>query len=540
MRKLLKYIILLLIWIGTTTSKAELSNSVFDIRHIGYLEGLSSQRVFSIAQDKNGVIWIATKTGIDRFNGHTIKNYTLQGNFYHGDFAGRRLRVLYDEEYGLWAYDHTGRIYRYSIFNDCFEQDLYLGQFISGEIILNKLYLDHKGIFWCGLSTGLFRIEADGNITPVIQGEYVNDIVSTEETIFAGTSRGILQISHSQIRDINWLINEKDVQSLFWDANQNELWIGTFNNGLWVMNQETSNLLPLEGQSPGFINPIRAITEYDSQTLLVGIDGGGVYTVNRDTRQANLLISTEDSTDIFLQGNGVYAVTKDHQDNIWIGSYSGGVSVAIRSRYPVTLLTHERGNPQSLANNNVNDIEENINGELWFATDHGISIWNASSHIWKHVLKDNVVVTLCSGEAGTIWAGTYGEGVYLLNSQGHIIRHFTKQKGELLTNYIFSIRQDKDGDIWIGGLDGDLLVMDKQGRYKQSYDIKWIHSLAVVDNEQIAAATVNGFCLINKYTGEVQRYATYPELQDQNAMPISFACFLMAMEPFGWGLKEAN
>lgn len=92
-----------------------------------------------------------------------------------------------------------------------------------------------------------------------------------------------------------------------------------------------------------FLNPIRAITPYDSQRILIGIDGGGVYAVNRQTERAQLFISTEDSSDIFLQGNGVYAVTKDHQGNIWIGSYTGGVSVAILLQYPVTILTHEKG-----------------------------------------------------------------------------------------------------------------------------------------------------------------------------------------------------
>ncbi|MCC8144318.1 MAG: hypothetical protein LUD02_08140 [Tannerellaceae bacterium] len=293
----------------------------------------------------------------------------------------------------------------------------------------------------------MYKKEADGRIVPVVEGEYVNDIISTSESLFAGTSKGILQLSHAQAGKIDWLVEDKDIQSLFCDVTKKELWIGTFNNGLWVMNLETSGLLPLKGQSSGFLNPIRAITNYDSHTILVGIDGGGLYTIDRDSKKAHLLISTEDSTDIFLQGNGVYAVTKDRQGNIWIGSYSGGVSVAIRSRYPLTILAHERGNPQSLANNNVNGIEENTNGELWFATDQGISIWNVSAYEWKHTLSEKVVVTLCKGEAGSIWAGTYGDGVYLLDSRGNIVRHLTKQQGELMTNYIFSIKQDTDGDL---------------------------------------------------------------------------------------------
>ncbi len=517
MRILLKCVITITLSIVAITTRAELSNNMFDIRHIGYSEGLSSQRVFSIVEDKHGVMWIATKVGIDRYNGNVVKSYTLPGNFHYGDMAGRRLRLLYDEQYGLWAYDHTGRIYHYSIQNDSFEQELYLGESISGEIILNKLCLDHKGILWLGLSKGLYKKETDGRITSVVSGQYVNDIVSSDESLYVGTSTGVLQLSYSQLNKPCWLVDGKDVQTLFWDVLKKELWIGTFNNGLWVKNINTSDLFPLKGQNFSFLKPIRAITSYDTHTVLVGIDGGGVYTVDRDSKQAHLLMNTEESTDISLRGNGIYAVTKDREGNIWIGSYSGGVSVAILSKYPITILTNERGNPQSLANNNVNDIEEGINGNLWFATDDGISILNPSARTWNHCLKGSVIVSLSKGKDGSVWAGTYGDGIYFLDSRGHVIRHLTKEQGVLTTNYIFSIRQDLDGDLWVGGLDGDLLLMDKEGRRIRSYDIKWIHSIDVIKGDLIATATVNGFCLVNKRTGDIKRYATYQEFSVQNA-----------------------
>ena len=34
-----------------------------------------------------------------------------------------------------------------------------------------------------------------------------------------------------------------------------------------------------------------------------------------------------------------------------------------------------------LANDNVNDIEENTNGDIWFATDDGISNFNSLRHL---------------------------------------------------------------------------------------------------------------------------------------------------------------
>jgi signal transduction histidine kinase/ligand-binding sensor domain-containing protein/DNA-binding response OmpR family regulator len=511
----LKYIFTAAFWFSIVVVNAELTNNMFDIRHLGYSEGLSSQRVFSIIEDEHSAIWVATKIGIDRYNGQVVKSYTLPGNLHYGDMAGRRLRLLFDKHSGLWAYDHTGRIFLYSAENDAFELKLSLGEAIGGEIILNKIFMDNKGCLWMGLSKGLYKKEKDGNIVTVLANRYVNDIVADSSFVYVGTSTGVVQLAPHQ--EANWLVTEENVQSLYYHSTNKELWIGTFNNGLWVLNLDNSTLLSLKGQSSGFLNPIRAITAYDDQTMLVGVDGGGVYTVDLQSKESHLLMSTEDSTDIYLRGNGIYAVTTDRQGNIWIGSYSGGVSVAILSSYSTRILKHERGSRHSVANNNINGIEEGSNGDLWFATDNGISILNESDNTWQHALEGTVVVTLCRAQSGNIWAGTYGDGVYLLNKRGQILRHLTQKQKELTTNYIFSIRQDLDGDIWVGGHNGWLMLLDKEGRHKQTYDIKWIHSIEIVAQNQVAVATVNGFYLVNKGTNSVKNFASFPEFQHQNA-----------------------
>nr|WP_302831090.1 hybrid sensor histidine kinase/response regulator transcription factor [uncultured Bacteroides sp.] len=512
-----KSLIIIIFSVISIVAKAELTNKMFEIRHVGYAEGLSNQRVFSIVEDGEGVIWISTKTGIDRFNGHSVKNYAWPGSFYYGDLAGRRLYLLYDVRKGLLAYDHTGRIYRYSAINDNFEQVLHLGQFIHEDVILNKLCIDHDGALWIGLDKGLYKQEADGALVTVLKGQYVNDIVTAGEMLFAGTSTGVWQISHGIPANVHQILDGWYVQTLFYDAFKKELWIGTFDNGLSVINLNTSRLLTLEEQKTGFFHPIRAITLYDSHTMLVGVDGGGVYSVDRDTKKVRLLMNAEDSTDTFLRGNGVYTVVKDCQGNIWIGSYTGGVSVAILLRYPISLLAHEKGNPHSLFNNNVNGIEENVEGNLWLATDGGVSIRNKMSDTWKHVLKETVVISLCKSGDGTVWVGTYGNGVYLLDAEGRVLRHLTKQKGELTTNYIFSVMQDMDGDLWIGGLDGCLLMLDKKGEQRRLFDVKWVQSIKSIDGERIAVATVNGFYIIDKHTGNMQHYATSREFNNKNA-----------------------
>lgn len=162
-------VITLLLMISITI-KAELANRVSDIRHVGYAEDPSSQRVFPTIEDGDDAVRIATKAGIDRYNGHTIEGYDLPGSFYYDDLAGRRLYLLYDTQQGLFVCDRTGRVYRYSITLGHSEQILHLGQLIQEGTILNKLCLSNSGTWWTGTDRGLYRREASHRIIVVLRG----------------------------------------------------------------------------------------------------------------------------------------------------------------------------------------------------------------------------------------------------------------------------------------------------------------------------------------------------------------------------------
>lgn len=420
--------------------------------------------------------------------------------------AGRRLRLIYDDTLGILAFDNTGRIFSYSAEHDDFGLILALSEYMQGEIILNVVKVDPKGNFYLGLSRGLYRKAPDGAFEGLIPGQYINDIAIIDNTIYAAGSNGLME--YLPDGTFSFRVKDKD---------DDEFWIGTFNEGLWIWDLHKTALYPIKGQDANFSNPIRAICRYDNETFLVGVDGGGVYSIGKDSKEARLLMSTDDSTDIYLRGNGIYALKTDVQGNIWIGSYSGGVSVAILPDYQTQILKHEKGNSQSIANNNINAIAENSDGRLWFATDDGISIYNSKQNEWTHRLKGSVVVTFCNGENGSIWAGTYGNGVFLLNADGKEIRHLSQEANILTTNYVFSITRDKDGDIWVGGHNGPLVLVDKNGRRKKTYDIKWVHSIETLANGTVSVATVNGFYIIDKVNDTLKNYASFTEFYHKNA-----------------------
>ena len=75
-------------------------------------EGLDNMRVFSILQDRNGVVWIATKNGVNRYNGSVMKVYQLSGDRVYSNAAGRIFSLRQDGD-TLYAYDNKGNMVIY-------------------------------------------------------------------------------------------------------------------------------------------------------------------------------------------------------------------------------------------------------------------------------------------------------------------------------------------------------------------------------------------------------------------------------------------
>ncbi len=68
----------------------------YQVRHIGLAEGLDNMRVFSILQDRNDVMWIATKNGVNRYNGCVMKVYQLSSDRVYSNAAGRIFSLRQD------------------------------------------------------------------------------------------------------------------------------------------------------------------------------------------------------------------------------------------------------------------------------------------------------------------------------------------------------------------------------------------------------------------------------------------------------------
>ncbi len=489
---------------------------ITEVRHLGLSDGLSGLRVFSILEDRNGAIWISTKSGVDRYNGNQITNYTLPGDLYYGDMAGRVIQLYYDGLEELWAYDNTGRIYLYSEVYDRFDHVAKVGDAESGDVRLNRIFRSDSGENLLGMAQGLFSYDKEGGVTPIITDVYVNDIAESDSALYVATTSGLKVIGDGcQSGTVKGLENE-NIQSLCVAEESGLLLIGTFNDGLFKMDLDTREVSRFESVRQPFSYPVRAILKISECVYAAGADGGGIYTLDLNDGTVELLINTESDNKNYLYSNGIYTMCRDMHGNVWVGSYTGGVTLIGFVKAPLEHIVHERGNTRSIANNNVNAIAENVNGDIWYATDCGVSVFRQGSGQWFHRLSGSVGVTLCPSGDGNVLLGTYGAGVFMLDKDGNVVRHIDQQSGGLTSNYIFSIEQDGDGDYWVGAIDGKLMLLDSDGVLKCKYDVGQVLSVEILEGTEVAASTANGFYVIEKMTGEIRHYASTHEQQNQN------------------------
>lgn len=503
----LRYSVFFLLVLFSVMAGAQTSHEQqYIIHHLGVNDGLDNMSVYSVLQGETGEIWIGTKSGINRYNGNNIQNYRLDGDMIFSNVAGRIFSLYKDRENNIYAYDNKGNVYQYKTWLDRFIPVLHLKQWLNGDTKLNRIYIDNREQIWLATRSGLFIYKC-GKIRRTGPKEEINDICEVDES--RGRKCVVIATDHRVwVQNVNsWKVLHNGMnictQSLYYDKTTHLLWVGTLTQGICVYNLKTG----LSINSP-FLhlshNPVRAILPLDATRMLAGIDGAGVYLVDRHTFRHRLLFNAKDETDNALTGNGIYTIYVDQQKNIWMGSYTGGVDVAIPSLFNISIFRHEYKDVNSLIDNTVNAICETSDGTLWFATNLGLSIYHPKTGLWQYTLKNKVVLTLCRDGSQCVWAGTYGNGVYQVKENGLSHEVYSLAKGNLKSNYITSLALDTDGRLWIGCIDNELAC--ESSPRATYYPIREVQCLTPLSDGRMAAGTTAGFYIVNKRTNKQQKY----------------------------------
>lgn len=479
----------------------------FTYTHLGADEGLLNQRIYTIWQSSDLALWWSTKDGIDRYNGAYIKHYQLGDQQLFSNSAGLITKLVVDRDSTLIAFDNKGGIFDYDEQQDRFVLKTNLQELFAHDVILNDILPSDNGI-WLAMREGVFHLQPNKTLTAILRDVYTNTFVKVQNELLLCTRNGLYicnSIPQKNVKPRKLLSDP--IESGYYDKDQNRIWLGGFSSGLHVMKSDNEGRLIDCGMTGDPIyNPVRSICLYNDSIMLAGVDGQGVYKVSRKPKaqgqhEATLLFDASSGTHGVLHGNGVYSVMCDAWKNIIIGSYSGGIDIARPVGSTPAVFQHGHNNQQSLLNDHVNCVAQWADGTMVMGTDNGVSFYNPDTQQWQHTCHGAVVLSLTLTPTGTMLVGTYGKGVYEISRNGQARQLYSENDNVLKDSHVYKIFYDRDGGLWMGCLDGDLVHHTAGGtRY---YPIKNVQDIAQLPDGQIAVATANGIHLVNAKTGKV-------------------------------------
>ena len=531
MKRLQSYILFILLLLATVLpAHGHISRNMFMVSNLNTDNGLSSSRVYSIVEAEDGAMWISTKRGVDRYNGQLVSNYTLATEMQYSDASGRNIKLTQDHHRQIYAYDNKGKVYIYNKVKDTFVLRCNLQKILGGSIVLNELLVDEKGNFWLAMDKGLYCLSASADGKEIVREKakgrfilkntYINHIQFVGQRLLIGTSKDVYCYSVAT-QKIAKKISGSSVVSSYHDVEGHHIWLGTFHEGVKVVDDRTwkpINSIAFHSLQNIPQIPVRSIISFDHQTILMAVDGSGIYAYDKLNKQTKLLLDTDGRPGNILKGNGLYTLYRDRFGDLWAGSYSGGVDLAIPMEHTLEYITHEYLNNQSLLDNCVNDVFQSCDGKIWYATDKGVSVYDSQTYSWHHGLYNKVALTICQTVDGRVLVGTYGNGVYQVNSDGTSMPAYSVSNGKLKSDYVFSLFTDSEGYLWIGCLDGDMACfpsgknisrgVGKTAFYLPVNEVQCITESK--DKRSIAVGTSHGCYLIDKQNPMHPRRFFYP------------------------------
>jgi len=522
-------------------------NDSYYFKNYQVQNGLSSNTITTILQDKKGFIWIGTRNGLNRFDGNTFKVFhnvlsdaqSLGSNSIFSLFEDKKEQLWVGTYSGIYLYDprqerfsafklippgevrymaadNTGNIwiisnltlYKYN------QRDSTVVAFNLKDDQTIALHVSEKGDVWTATASGLVKHYnaatnsfSSYNIKKIVND---NDLPPIEDlypigdsSILIGCMNKVLLFNYknSAVKNLfknNRVSNDVHVHKIFRQS-ADEYWLGT-ENGIYIFNIKNyvTKVISKDYSNPYSIsdNVISTISRDKEGGIWIGTFFGGVNYYSQQYNAFKKYFPEPDKES--LSGNIVHEICKDDHGNLWVGTEDAGLNRIDLKTGAITKFKAD-DKPGSISYQNIHGIVSDGN-ELWIGTyEHGLDVmdlktfkiirhYDASSKpnslasnfiislyrtkkgeilagtwygLFKYNRKENNFTAMpffnshiqCihEDENGTLWVGTYGNGIYFLNKEKNIKGRMSYQPGKansLINNYVNNLFEDQQKNLW--------------------------------------------------------------------------------------------
>lgn len=431
--------------------------------------------VYSIVQDSFGNIWAGTEEGVIRYNSRETYLY----NKYSGLLGNKRNRtseIFIDEHHRIWIGTEEG-ISLYDTSEDVFKP--VRRQEGVGPTLVKSIIEDDQHRIWIGAFNGIWRYlpdekDPEDQFRQLARELNVLMLHCDGDRLIAGTDRGLYVLDTNSDGPFPSLVSPAAGSLAVTAIHQDDRFflIGTKEDGIFradpnLVRLENIELRPLAKRA----YPVNKIVADKKGHYYVATDGAGLLYLDREGRLLDQYTNDANQPHS-ISSDGIYDVILDGDKILWIATYGGGINSLNLSENYFQNIGHNLNDKNSIAHNFTRSILEDKEGNLWFGTKEGISIWYRSSGNWHHIPSlgsntgDPDIVMALAEDGDYIWAGTYGQGAFRINKKDYsaVQYHEDSPPGRRIgLSRVYSILLDRHGNCWLGGIEEDLHCLSSTG-----------------------------------------------------------------------------
>jgi len=459
-------------WLVVAFASSSLFAQFLQIRNYGTNDGLPQSEVVTVYQDRAGYVWLGTyENGLARYDGHSFQRPPLPDSM-----VNCAVNAIYQDRQGaLWLGTDKGLI--------CLQYDPAIGDTTCQVFTVatglphnyvNDILADSAGVLWIGTRGGVCCFSNSQFVTRTTPRGSGNNYVfalalAGDGSVWAGTRAGVNIWRHDSLETLTVADGLADnlVRALLCDRDGG-MWLGTAagltrvqNGRLHTFDKKdglrNTNVSALAQDQQGllWLGTGEGVAQLDPALFSTAPDDGAAGNKQSANGLSRRKIFRHLGRRQGLTVDQIAALHVDYENNLWIGTWGGGV-YKLFGNYLDNYLT-ANGLPVAP----VYAFFEDRRGRIWIGTNGGgIAIVDGDSLLirdTRHGLPHNVVRAFDREPSGAVWIGTQQGAVRLASDdmidnlrRGQI---FTRQNG-LPADRINDVYCASNGEVWLATVGG--------------------------------------------------------------------------------------
>lgn len=501
-------------------------------------DGLSNNSVNDIENDVNGGLWIGTWDGLNYFNGNEFKVFKhIKGDT--TSIAGNEVyKILKDKHNTIWTltdeglskYTNNNQFKNYS-FNEAIN-NISLSKNLTLVIALqNGKKLTYKNNRFVNfLKSNNAENQKNLVYKKILWSKYANLIINdvfidNDKILFATQSNGLflLKIVDNDYQITNY---KHDIyNSSSFKSNEIEeihkdifggIWLAFKDGGISLLQESikgVSTIVPHPKDFPHLpTETVRAITKDNDNNLWLGYYSNGLQKFNKKTNCFIPFNIAKKNPD----WSRVRSLFTDSKGAIWAGTYAGIIRILNNN----ATYFSAKENPLFFNNRNYSFFEDETHN-LWIACWGGIAKLNLNelqfTSFLNQKLLNNVHIRDVYKHKSTLIIASENKSLLLFNIKKGTFKKISEKNG-LAGNSVFSIlHQKKTNKFWISCL-GGISIINEEGEVLKTITEKnglpshMVYGLLEQDGK-IWASTTKGIGKIDINTYQVEKISNSKQWQ---------------------------